>query len=179
MMIRSFKITDRNTKKWVFSTEFPHSRSRGWTYGSGVVGGHTCHMAISFPSFEAAREAMLNPIYDDYRTTMEIVEIPVFRLACSEDKYSWETIEGKTAKSAIEKYYNDSIRIHDADNCGDFGMSFWTISPEGEEKFWNATYSWYIERSPDWALIDTLELDECTKDEMKFPMVADRDWLRI
>jgi hypothetical protein len=177
--MKSFKIVDRNTKKWVHTVEFPHRNSRGWTYSSGPVDSFASNHAISFPSYEAAREAMLNPIYDDYRTTMEIVEIPIFRLSCSESKFEWESIEAKTAESAINKYYNDSIRIHDADTCGDFKMSFWTISPTGEERFWNASYSWYIDYTPEWTLIDNLELEECSKEDMKLPMVADRDWLRL
>ena len=92
------------------------------------------------------------------------------------------TVNEITADShinALNKHFNNRYRVYDADVCGNFNHYFGVRNSDtGEEKYYELIYSWYIEYDPHWELVDSLEINEISKEYTK-NLHGFRDWMHV
>jgi len=65
----------------------------------------------------------------------------------------------------IKRYLRDELYVYDCDICGD-SLTFWVVVKEGQTQFIRCYHDWYVERDPEFEVINSFEITEVTKEEM-------------
>lgn len=101
-----------------------------------------------------------------------------YKMFNSEMKYksNWIEFETDDVLKYLTRYIWNEFKIYDADTCGEDIIEIVLIDENSVKTFYEFEYSWYINRNPEWELID--EVVYKIKDSVKFKYPdKNRDWL--
>lgn len=92
-------------------------------------------------------------------------------------KFGWKKIDANSFEDVVMYYFDNHIKVYDADVCGDT-KNFFAVFDGNVTKYFRLDYSWYIEFEPEWQLRDDFSLTEIPKEETK-GLIEFRDWIDV
>lgn len=87
---------------------------------------------------------------------------------------AWKETALTSETMVINKYFNEHMRVYDADTCGDDTVYF----AFSTGKYYRVVHSWWITDEPEWTMHNNLDVEEISASEAE-GIPSDSDWMII